>query len=146
MGKAPELAIELVCNREGDELGTKKAKYARTRVAYYAVYDPVGYLGQDNLQAFEMRGDIYRPLELRDGVVRFETLGLGLTIWEGVFEGAKGHWLRFVDADDQLLKTGDERAEAERSRAEAERSRAEAERSRADRLAAKLRELGVDPD
>jgi len=36
------------------------------------------------------------------------------------------------------------RAEAERARAEAERARAEAER--AERLAAKLRELGVDPD
>ena len=39
-----------------------------------------------------------------------------------------------------------QRAEAERQRAEAERQRAEAERQRADRLAARLRELGVDPE
>ncbi len=37
-------------------------------------------------------------------------------------------------------------AEAELVRAEAERIRADAERTRADRLAARLRELGLDPD
>lgn len=139
MGKPPELAIELVSNREGAELSTKKAKYARTRVAYYAVFDPGGYLGAEVLQAFEMRGDIYRPIEPVDGILRFETLGLGLRLWDGVFEGAHGQWLRFVDADGELLHTGDERAEAEHARAEAEHSRAE-------RLAAKLRALGIDPD
>ncbi|MGV3723970.1 MAG: Uma2 family endonuclease [Actinomycetota bacterium] len=39
-----------------------------------------------------------------------------------------------------------QRAEAERQRAEAERQRAEAERQRANRLEARLRELGLDPD
>lgn len=39
-----------------------------------------------------------------------------------------------------------ERAEQERERAEQERARAEQERERADRLAARLRELGIDPE
>jgi hypothetical protein len=39
-----------------------------------------------------------------------------------------------------------QRAETEQQRAEQERQRAEAERQRAEKLAAKLRELGVDPD
>jgi len=39
-----------------------------------------------------------------------------------------------------------EQADLERQRAEQERQRAEQERQRADVLAAKLRELGVDPD
>ncbi|MBA4065188.1 MAG: hypothetical protein C0501_16035 [Isosphaera sp.] len=38
------------------------------------------------------------------------------------------------------------RAESRRREAEAERDRAEAEKQRADRLAARLRELGLDPD
>jgi Uma2 family endonuclease len=38
------------------------------------------------------------------------------------------------------------RAEQERGRAEQERAKAEAERQKAERLAARLRELGVDPD
>ncbi|MBL8866357.1 MAG: Uma2 family endonuclease [Planctomycetia bacterium] len=39
-----------------------------------------------------------------------------------------------------------QRAETEKQRAEAERQRAEAEKQRADFLAARLRQLGVDPD
>ncbi len=45
-----------------------------------------------------------------------------------------------------LLLWSSEQADLERQRAEQERQRAEQERQRADVLAAKLRELGVDPD
>ena len=69
-------------------------------------------------------------------------------------------WLRWVDGNGNLLPTGKERAEQESARAEQEslraaqeRLRAEEERTRAEhayqrveRLAAMLRELGVDPD
>lgn len=33
-GKAPELALEIVSNREGDELGRKRYLYARIEVLY----------------------------------------------------------------------------------------------------------------
>jgi Uma2 family endonuclease len=36
-GKAPEVAIEIVSNKAGKELGSKKDNYARIGVAYYAV-------------------------------------------------------------------------------------------------------------
>ena len=39
-----------------------------------------------------------------------------------------------------------QQAEAERQRAEIERERAEAQQQRAERLAARLRELGLEPD
>ncbi|MBD2117809.1 hypothetical protein H6F40_13585, partial [Microcystis wesenbergii FACHB-1339] len=39
-----------------------------------------------------------------------------------------------------------QRAETERQRAETERQRAEVERQRAERLAAKLRELNINPE
>ena len=62
-------------------------------------------------------------------------------------------WLRVWDSDGNLLPTDQERAdtEAERANAEAERADAEANRAdtqsqRAELLAAKLRELGIDPD
>jgi hypothetical protein len=48
-------------------------------------------------------------------------------------------WLRWVNADGNLIPTAAELLEIERQRAN------EAE-ARADRLAAQLRELGVDPD
>ena len=56
-------------------------------------------------------------------------------------------WVRRPDG--KLMETQRQlarRAEAESQRAEAESQRAEAESQRADKLAAKLRELGIDPD
>ncbi len=66
-------------------------------------------------------------------------VGLGLTIWYGVFEGKKYDWLRWYDELGNILLTGDERAENERIRAEQEKQRA-------DRLAEIIRERGINPD
>nr|WP_297089109.1 Uma2 family endonuclease [Thermoleptolyngbya sp. C42_A2020_037] len=167
-GKVPDVCIEIVSNREGDELAlsrksqqkgktlSKKDLYARIGVPYYVVFDPL-----EQLQApEEMDGSLLRTWALREGryhllqpPVWLEAVGLGLTLWEGEFEGISGQWLRWCDAQGQVIWTGAEgqnaerqRAEAERQRAEAERQRAEAERQRADRLAERLRAMGVDPD
>jgi len=45
-----------------------------------------------------------------------------------------------------MIPTGKEQAEQERQRAEQERQRAEQEHQRAERLAALLRQAGIDPD
>ena len=66
-----------------------------------------------------------------------EQVGLGLTLWEGTFEGLATTWLRWCDRKGNLLPTGAEQAAQERLRAE----QAEA---KAAKLAARLRELGVD--
>jgi hypothetical protein len=62
----------------------------------------------------------------------FPNIGLGVTLWQGAFEGLHGTWLRWYDQGGEVIPTGAERAELERQRAA--------------RLAEKLRELGVDPD
>ena len=86
--------------------------------------------------------------------------GLGLTVWEGAFEGSPCHWLRWRTPDGKLVPTGKERGDHEAARATAEATRASAEAARAsaeairataasaraEKLAAKLRELGLDPD
>jgi cytosine/adenosine deaminase-related metal-dependent hydrolase len=76
-----------------------------------------------------------------------------VTLADGIFEGTPSTWLRWCDAHGKILLTGQERATAEAQRATAEALRAStetrraaAEAQRADALAAKLRELGVDPD
>jgi hypothetical protein len=76
----------------------------------------------------------------------FPDLGLGLTVWKGRFEDVEAEWLRWCDADGNVLPTGEELARSERERADNERTRADNERTRAERLAAKLRALGIDPD
>lgn len=62
-----------------------------------------------------------------------------MTFWQGEFEGRQDNWLRWCDADDNILLTGDERAEQERQRAEQAEARAQL-------LAERLRAMGIDPD
>lgn len=133
-GKPPDVVIELVSNREGGELGSKIERYQRIGVSHYVVYDPLAQLGGQALRSFELRGGVYvstlRPW--------FESVGLGLMVWEGEFEGTQERWLRWCTRDGQLLPTGAERAAAAETREAAEKARAE-------RLAEKLRALGIDP-
>ncbi len=162
-GKPPEVVIEVVSNREGDELGAKRRRYASMRVWLYVVWDPERVLSDERLRCFELRGQFYT--ETRE--TWFAELGIGLKLWAGSYEGVEAEWLRWCDAQGRVLPTGAERAaeaqqraeeertraaeaqqraEEERTRAERERSRADHERERAERLAARLRALGIDPD
>ena len=156
--KMPELVVEVVSNREGNELGSKRNKYAQWGVEYYAVFDPDHELSEDELQVFVWENRAYRSLE----VPFLPRLGLGLTLWQGRFEGALATYLRWCDESGALLLTGDEDAAATRERAaeevaqaaervaEAQDRAAEADARAAtavaerERLAAKLRALGID--
>ncbi len=144
-GKPPDLALEIVSNDEGDEAAGKRKKYARMRVHWYVVFDPLKYVMDDVLTVFRLDGTEY--VIHHAGEPRFPTcftlnpasVPLGLTLWEGDFEGKRSEWLRWTDADGNLIPTGKERADAAEQREAHERAQKE-------RLAAKLRELGVDPD
>ena len=141
-GKPPEVVIEIVSNRRGGELGERRRRYRRMRVDHYVVYDPQKELGETTLRAFELRAGMYAVLERP----WFEGPALGLVEWEGTFEGMPGRWLRWCTRDGQLVPTGAERAEQEKARADSAETRADSAETRACRLAARLRELGVDPD
>ncbi len=141
-GKAPEVSIEVVSNRRGKELGTKKDDYARVGIAYYAVFDPL----QQIQEAEQMNGALLRVYALTAGKYVemnspfwLETVGLGLTLWTGSFEEQPGLWLRWCDVKGNVIPTGKESSEQERQRAETERQRAT-------QLAERLREMGIDPD
>ena len=71
----------------------------------------------------------------------------------GSIQREEAPWLRFYDLDGNLILLPAELAEIERQNAEIERQRAQAasqqaesERQRAERLAAQLRQLGINPD
>ena len=104
--------------------------------------------------------------ETDDTVKMLDAVGLGLSLWQGEYEGTETLWLRWTDREGRLIPTGAEWARQERQRAEEsarqadqERQRADQERQRADqerqrateaeqraeRLAARLRELGIEP-
>ncbi len=131
MGKVPELVIEIVSNRKGDELTRKLRHYSRLHVSAYVVFDPRQLLGEEIVRVFTLQGDLLRPVPPTSPPL-FEHLGLGLTLWKGSFEGTRSTWLRFTDAAGELLLTGEERADQERQRADKEGQRADQERQRAD--------------
>jgi Uma2 family endonuclease len=148
-GKPPEVVIEIVSNKIGGEDDVKLRTYARMGVAYYVIYDPTTQLSEQVLRLYELRPTDYVAL----AEPWLPGVELGLMLWQGKFEDREDTWLRWCNREGQLLLTGTERAEQERQRAEQERQRAEQEQSarqqaeqQAQRLAARLRELGIDPD
>ena len=150
-GKPPEVVIEIVSNKEGGELDAKMDRYAKLRIATYAVLDPDHHLSGETLRVFNLVEMKYQPQAA--AAWQSTPVGLTLRLWTGLYEDAEATWLRWADLDGNVIPTGKELAEAEGQRArravqranqEADRAKQEAER--AERLAAKLRELGIDPD
>jgi len=151
-GKAPDVVVEIVSNREGGELDRKFRGYAFHGVPYYVVFDPEGHIQTEPLRSFQLDHSEREPRYLPLAKHFYPAAQLGLVPWEGEFEGMKDNWIRWVNAAGEIIPTGQERAEAEQKRAEAESKRADAEKKRADveakradALAARLRELGIDP-
>lgn len=121
-GKSPEVAIELVSDRRGEEDTTKLLRYASFAVPYYVIFDPNKILSQDVLRSYILHATDYVPCPDN----RFQKIGLGLTLWESLYEDHPATWwLRWCDLEGNLIPTGKERAE---------------------KLAARLRSLGVNPD
>ncbi|MGF1521361.1 MAG: Uma2 family endonuclease [Leptolyngbyaceae cyanobacterium] len=156
-GKVPEVCIEIVSNQEGNELilskkaqqkrktKSKKEIYARIGVPYYVVFDPLKQIqGKDEmkgalLRVWALSPTGYHALTPTDGInqtgqsIWLEGVGVGLTLWEGPFEDDVTRlWLRWCDQDGQVIPTGAEGQAIERQRA--------------NRLAERLRAMGVDPD
>jgi Uma2 family endonuclease len=139
VGIAPQVVFEVVSpGNRAPEMTHKFRFYEKYGIEEYYVYDPDtgsldGWLrGHDGLEEVpQMTGHVSPRLGIRfqpgEGPSSLVILGPGGESFTTYRELA-------------------ERVEAERQRAEAEHQRAEAERQRADRLAAKLRELGIEPE
>ncbi|HBJ83786.1 MAG TPA: hypothetical protein DDZ88_07950 [Verrucomicrobiales bacterium] len=150
-GRPPEVVIEIVSNKKGRELDSKMRNYEHMGVLWYAVYDPMLLLSEESLQLFTLISP--RKYQKTAPDTFLGDVGLGLTVWEGAFEGTPCHWLRWRTPDGKLVPTGKERGDTEAARAAAESQRASTEAARATaasaraaKLATKLRELGLDPD
>lgn len=162
-GKPPDVTIEIVSNRKGQDVVRKLTDYARIGVAYYVIFDPDEQLRGGVLRRYELHAGAY--VAMSEGWM--PRVGLGLTLWRGTFEDVEAAWLRWCDQEGNVIPTGAERAEQERERAEQERERAEQaqtlaqqereraeqaqtlaqqERERAERLAERLRALGLNPE
>jgi len=138
-GVAPQVVFEVHSpgNRPAETI-RKFRFYERYGVEEYYIYNP------DN-------GDLSGWLRGSAGLEEVEAMNGHTSPRLGVrFESGEGpDDLRLIGPDGRPFATYVELfedREAQRQRAEAERQRAEAEHQRADRLAAKLRELGVETE
>jgi Uma2 family endonuclease len=142
VGKPPEVVIEIVSNREGEEDGKKRTMYARLGIQYYAIFDPLYELSDKILRLFVLRNRRY----VEQAKIWMPKVELGLTIWQGRHQETDGLWLRWCDQSGVVIPTAREQVEQERRRAEQEHRQAAQERIRAEKLAAKLRALGIEED
>lgn len=161
--KLPEVAVEIVSNRDGNEFGSKLQRYAEIGITFYIVYDPELHYGQPPLHLFRLNDGRYT----RSQDFYLELIGLRIGLWEGDYEGTVQPWLRWFDEAGNLLLTGEENlaqmtlkaeqaeakadeAEAKADEAEVKAKQAEAivrtERERSEKLAQKLRDLGINPE
>jgi Uma2 family endonuclease len=160
---APLMAIEFVSGDGAEErdatspLAGDNAKagkfwvYERAiRIPFYAIYE----VEKTAVEVYELIGNRYhRSAPNAQGRYVVADLDVELGIWPGTYMNQTLPWLRWWDRNGNLLLAGDERAEQEKQRAEQEKQRADRETQRADQetdraelLAAKLRELGIDPE
>lgn len=139
--KSLDLVIEILSESTAafDREGKKQIYFDNLRVREYFYYDP--YSGE--FAGFERNGGV-QPIAPTPGPNLQEQLvsrvaGLALTRWQGEFLGITARWLRWATLDGKLLPTKEEVAQQAQQRAEQATQHAE-------RLAARLRELGLDPN
>ncbi|BAU11152.1 hypothetical protein LEP3755_16450 [Leptolyngbya sp. NIES-3755] len=146
---APLIAIEFVSGDGTEErdrtspLDGEDAKAGKfwvyeqaIRIPFYAIYE----VQKASIEVYELIGNRYQQLAPNQrGHYAIEPMNVELGIWQGEQYHQTLPWLRWWDNQGNLLLTAEER-EAQ------EKRRADQETQRADRLAAKLRELGIDPE
>lgn len=136
-GLYPDVIVELRSSSTANsDKGAKKDIYEQVfRTPDYFIFDP---FNPDSLAGWRLNSSRkYQSLVANDsGWLWCETLGFWLGTWQGTIDRETAVWVRFFDRDGNLVLLPEEAAQQQ----------AEAKSQRAERLAARLRELGEDPD
>jgi Uma2 family endonuclease len=176
-GVRPIVAIEFLSPSTRDEdLGKSQRKGEQPSkwevyeqilgIPYYIVFDRY----TNELQAFQLQGNRYHPMNLTEPKVWIPPLEIGLGLWQGNYRGER-LWLRWYDVQGNWIPTEAERErqEKEQVQQELERERQskeltmqelekqrqskelamqelEKERQRAEQLALLLRQVGIEPE
>jgi hypothetical protein len=98
------------------------------RPAFYGIYE----VKSARVEVYRFVANQFELLHPNDrGHYAIDALGVELGIWQGRYQNLELPWLRWWDAEGNLLLTGAERAEREYQRAES--------------LLAQLRAAGIEP-
>lgn len=151
---SPFVVVELLSpGTESEDLGqtisqpgnppTKWQVYEQIlRVPYYCIFSQY----TNELQAFHLVRERYEPAQLQGGSLFISELGLRLGLWQGSYENIERLWLRWFTESGELILTNGEQAFSAEQRALAAQQQALAAQEKIEVLAAKLRELGINPD
>ncbi|MEK7727165.1 MAG: Uma2 family endonuclease [candidate division KSB1 bacterium] len=116
-GKGPDLVIELVSpSTEVEDLGNKRAIYAKLGVREYFLFDPLKEVFGAQLRGYRLEGEEYRPM--MGHRLHSEVLGLDLVIERNL--------LRLYDPQTGERLRIHQEAEADRRKAETKAYQAEA--------------------
>jgi Uma2 family endonuclease len=134
-GQCPDVIIELLSeSTEAVDRGEKMRVYARAlRVAEYFLYDPFSA----EFEGYELdavRAEYVKKTPDELGRLRCGRLGLWLLPVKTTLWSVEAAWLRWLDAQGNVLQLPSEAAqiEADRANAETDRANAEAERAKAE--------------
>jgi Uma2 family endonuclease len=166
-GANPLIVVELLSKHtKNDDLGRTRPGKKRQpdkwrtyeqilQIPYYVTIDRL----TNEVKAFRLQAGRYVPYLFTDSGLWLEEVGLWLGMWSGYYRKMERLWLRWRDKDGNWIPTLEERAEQERMQkevalqvaeqqsqlAQQQSQRADQEREEKQLLAAKLRELGIDP-
>lgn len=147
-GKIPDFVLEVTSKSTASEdRGTKRGLYAYLGVKEYFQYDPTADYLQPPLQGFRLVEGNYFPIpeQIHGDRLSIYAETLGLELWLE----ANGEMRFYAPKSGTKLLSPKEMAQAkyqaEQAQLRAEQAQRQAE-EKAAKLAAKLRELGVDPD
>jgi hypothetical protein len=145
----PVIALEFVSGNGEEERDKTPVKgkfwiYERAiQIPFYGIYE----VNKAQIEMYQLVNGRYQKMTPNQrSHYPITPLKVELGIWQGEYQNQFFPWLRWWDAEGNLLLTSQESTEQERQRAEQERQRAEQERQRADRLAEQLRALGIEPE
>ncbi len=158
---SPFVVVELLSpGTEDEDLGrtVRKSKQPPTKwevyeqilsVPYYIVFSRY----TNELRIFRWLAGQYEEIALTDGYLPIPQLGLSLGLWQGSYEGIERIWLRWFTLEGEFIltpqedvKVAENELEIAKLETEAAEQKAEAAEQKAAKLAAKLRELNIDPE
>ena len=149
-GRYLDMIVELMSSSTAEIDSIKKyLKHQIFRTSDYFVYNP---FDPNSLQGWHLDDNQeYRSLIPNENAWFWcRHLGLWLGTWEGTIDRETATWLRFYDVAGNLVLLPEEanKAQVEKVKAEADKFKVQAEnaKAKAAKLAARLRELGENPD
>ncbi|MBW4668326.1 MAG: Uma2 family endonuclease [Cyanomargarita calcarea GSE-NOS-MK-12-04C] len=122
---APLIVLEFVSGDGAEERDTTSPSQGNPgkfwvyeqaiRVPYYGIYE----VAKAQVEVYHLVDNTYQLMQPNErGHYPISPMGVELGIWQGLYQNAELPWLRWWDAEGNLLLIGEERAEVERQKRE----------------------------